>query len=187
MSVDKSSEDYLRFLKGDDNGIVEIIKDHKDGLILFLNRYTANISEAEELAEDTFFRLVIKKPRYKEKYLFKTWLYTIARNIAVDYLRKKRKVHNLSAEELEMLRVDEFELESSYLREEQKMILYKALDGLKNEYAQVLYLRFFEELSNEDCAGIMGKSKRQIENMMYQAKKALRTELEKEGFVYEDL
>ena len=67
------------------------------------------------------------------------------------------------------------------------MILYKALDGLKNEYAQVLYLRFFEELSNEDCAGIMGKSKRQIENMMYQAKKALRTELEKEGFVYEDL
>ena len=185
--MDKSSEDYLRFLNGDDSGIVEIIKDHKDGLMLFLNRYTENISEAEELTEDTFFRLVIKKPRYKERCSFKTWLYTIGRNIAVDHLRKKQKVQNFSAEELEKLRGNEYELENSYLKEEQKIILYKALNGLKNEYAQVLHLRFFEELSNEDCAGIMGKSKRQIENMMYQAKKALRTELEKEGFIYEEL
>lgn len=56
--MDNGASSYRRFLEGDDSGIVEIIRDYKDGLILFLNRYVNNIHTAEELAEDTFFRIV---------------------------------------------------------------------------------------------------------------------------------
>ena len=52
--MDNGASSYRRFLEGDDNGIVEIIKDYKDGLNLFLNQYVNNIYVAEELAEDTF-------------------------------------------------------------------------------------------------------------------------------------
>ena len=49
--MDNGASSYRRFLEGDDNGIVEIIRDYKDGLILFLNQYVNNIYVAEELAE----------------------------------------------------------------------------------------------------------------------------------------
>lgn len=50
-----------------------------------------------------------------------------------------------------------------------------------------MYLTVFEELTNEEAARVMKKNKRQIENLVYRAKKALKSELEKEGFVYEEL
>lgn len=71
--MDNGASSYLRFLDGDNNGIVEIIRDYKDGLILFLNRCIHNIHIAEKLAEDTFVRIVTKKPRFAANYSFKTW------------------------------------------------------------------------------------------------------------------
>ena len=55
--MDNGASSYRRFLDGDESGIIEIIRDYKDGLILFLNGFTQNIHIAEELAEDTFVKL----------------------------------------------------------------------------------------------------------------------------------
>ena len=52
--MDNGASSYRRFLDGDDEGIVEIIKEYKDGLMLFINRYVDNIHIAEELTEDVF-------------------------------------------------------------------------------------------------------------------------------------
>ena len=82
---------------------------------------------------------------------------------------------------------DEQNIESSYIKGEQKSMLNKALKNLRAEYSQVLYLIYFEEFSNSETAKIMKKNNRQIENLIYRAKNALRKELEKEGFVYEEL
>ena len=90
--MDRGANSYRRFLDGNDEGIVEIVGDYKDGLILFLNGYVNNINIAEELTEDTFFRLMVKKPRFSGKSSFKSWLYAIGRNVAVDYIR-----HNLKS------------------------------------------------------------------------------------------
>ena len=51
--MDNGASSYRRFLDGDDNGFIEIIKDYKDGLILYINNFTRNIFTAEDLAEDT--------------------------------------------------------------------------------------------------------------------------------------
>ena len=185
--MDNGASSYRRFLKGDDNGIVEIIRDYKDGLILFLNRYVNNIHIAEELAEDTFFKIVTKKPRFVAKYSFKTWLYTIGRNIAMNYLKRASKVSNVTFENLESMYADEKTLEKTYLIEEQKIIVHRALSKIKEDYSQVLYLKFFEYLTNEQIAFVMRKNKRQIENLLYQAKQSLKSELKKEGFSYEEL
>ena len=185
--MDNGASSYRRFLEGDDNGIVEIIRDYKDGLILFLNRYVNNIHIAEELAEDTFLRLVTKKPRFVEKYSFKTWLYTIGKNIAINHVKHFGKVANVSFEDMERMQGDVDLLEKSYIKEEQKIMIHKALSNIKEAYSRVLYLKFFEDLSNEQIAVVMKKNKRQIENLVYQAKQSLKSELDKEGFHYEGL
>lgn len=83
--------------------------------------------------------------------------------------------------------MEELNVEKGYLVEEQKIILHRTMKRLKSEYFQVLYLVYFEDFTNDEAATIMKRSKRQIENLIYRAKKTLKSELEKEGFEYEEL
>ncbi len=184
--MDNGSTLYRRYLDGDDEAMVELIRVYKDGLILYINGITGNLSLAEELMEDTFFKLAAKKPRFSGKCSFKTWLFTIGRNAALDSLRKRSHISDTPLEDRYDIS-DERSIEQDYLREEQKITLHRAMESLSSEYRQVLYLTFFEELSNTEAAAVMKKSNRQIENLLYRAKLALRSKLEKEGFEYERL
>lgn len=185
--MDNGASSYHRFLEGDSEGIVEIIRDYKDGLILFLNGIVHNIHVAEELVEETFVKLVVKKPSFSRRCSFKTWLYMIGRNTAYDYLRSRSKISEISVDEYRNISNDEDNLERSYIKEEQRIIVHKTLGKLKPEYCQVLYLVYFDGFDNEQAANIMKKSKRQIENLIYQAKLSLKSQLIKEGFNYEEL
>ena len=82
---------------------------------------------------------------------------------------------------------DRESLESSYIKEERKITLHRVMMHLSPDYRQVLWLVYFEDLSNAEAGAIMKKNRRQIENLLYRAKQALKSELEKEGFVYEEL
>lgn len=186
-SKDSGSESYRRYRdEGDESGLVEIIRDYKDGLIFYLCSIVGNISTAEELAEDAFVLLGIKKPRDKGTGSFKTWLYTIGRNVAVDYLRRS-KTAEVNLDECAEIADDERTLEAAYLREERKITVHRALRKLKAEYRAVLWLIYFEELSSREAATVMGKSVHNIETLAYRARKALKAQLEKEGFIYEEL
>lgn len=185
--MDNGASSYYRFLDGDDTGIVEIIRDYKDGLTLYLNGFVSNIYIAEELMEDTFFKLVTKKPRFKNKNSFKTWLYTIGRNVAIDYVRHNKIFSDEPIEGYEKFLVEEENVEEIFLREERKITVHRALRKLKPEYRQILYLIYFENFSNAEAAVIMKKSKHQIENLIYRARLSLKSKLDKEGFIYERL
>ncbi len=185
--MDHGADSYRCFLEGDDQGLVEIIRDYKDGLTLYLNGIVCNIFVAEDLMEEVFYKIATKKPRFSENRKFKTWLYTIGRNVALDHLRRKKRFSATPIEDYANLLVEEESVETAYLRQEQKILVHKALRSLSVDYRQVLYLVFFEEFTNQETAKAMGKNKRQIENLLYRAKNALKAKLEKEGFVYEAL
>ena len=185
--MDNGASSYRRFLEGDDDGIVEIIKDHKDGLMFYLNSFVQNIHLAEDLTEDTFVKLIAQQPRFSGKSTFKTWLYAVGRNVALYFLRKNAKLSTVSAEKAMTLIADEADVARQYLCSERKLQVHKALKQLNDEYRQVLVLIYFEDFQNDQVASIIGKSKKQIENLVYRAKLSLKSELEKEGFVYEDL
>lgn len=182
-----NGQNYRRFLDGDDSGLVEIVRTYKDGLILYLNGFVGNIHLAEELTEDTFFKLVTKKLKFSGKSSFKTWLYAIAANEARDALRRNNKHRHTPIENMENSLYEQESLEKSYIKEQNKRSLHKALKRLNPEYRQVLWLVYFEDFSNDEAASVMKKSRRQIENLIYRAKRALKAELEKEGFTYENL
>ena len=186
-SMDNGASSYRRFLDGDDKGIAEIVGEYKDGLILYLNGYVNNIFIAEELTEDTFFRLITKKPRFSGKSTFKTWLYAIGRNVAVDFIRHNSKMLATPIEDMENYLSEEQSLEQSYIKEERKLIIHKALSELIPDYKIILWLIYFEDFSNKEAATILKKNDRQIKNLLYRAKQSLKTKLEKEGFVYEEL
>lgn len=185
--MDNGACSYRRFLDGDDKALAEIVRNYSDGLILYLNGIVNNIFIAEELMEETFFKIITKKPKFNAKYSFKTWLYTIGRNIAIDYLRHNSKVIDTPFDELENYIQDEYDLEKIYITEERKITVHIALRKLNTEYRQILWLLYFEGLTNAEAAIVMKKNARQIKNLVYRAKSALKSELDKEGFIYEEL
>ena len=185
--MDNDANSYRRFLSGDNDALVVIIRDYKDGLTFFLNGFVNDLNLAEELMEDTFVRLYTKKPRFSGKSSFKTWLYGIGRNIAREHLQRERKRKTMSLEDYTELSDDTYEPESSYFRKQKYRDLYRAMRKLKPEYHQVLWLYFFEGLRDKEIAEIMHKSPNNVNVLLYRAKKALKTQLEKEGYFNENI
>lgn len=181
--MDNGASSYCRYLAGDDSALGDIVREYKDGLTVYLDSFTNNIHDAEELMEETFFRLAYKKPKFSGKSSFKTWLYSIGRNLALDYLRRMKKKRNASLDECSELRSC-LDIEENYIKEEQKLMIHRVLKKMRNQYSQAICLTYIEGFSNSEAASIMNKSSRQMTNLLYQAKKALREELEKEGIKY---
>ncbi|MBO6303372.1 MAG: RNA polymerase sigma factor [Ruminiclostridium sp.] len=144
-----------------------------------------DICLAEDIMQETFVKLAVKKPRFDGRSSFPTWLYSVARNCAIDRLRKKARHKEIPLDECFEVS-DETDIEKLYIREEQKIELHRAMSKLPPDYAQVLYLRYFEDFDTKAAARIMRKSERQIGDLLYRAKKSLKTELERAGFTYED-
>ena len=184
--MDNCVNSYRRFLSGDKEGLTEIIRTHRDGLTLYIYSIVGNMDLAEEIMEDTFVKLYVKKPKYSGKSSFKTWLYALGKYTATDYIRKESRISVTPYDNVIDIS-DEENLEHTAVKGEEKIILHKAMQRLKPDYEQVLYLTYFEEFTNDEAAKVMNKTNRQIRNLLYNAKKALKAEMEKEGFVYENL
>ena len=183
--MENGESSYRRFLAGDNDGLAEIIRMYRDGLILFLNGFTNDIDAAEELAEDVFVKIAVKKPTFKGKASFKTWLYAIGKNEALQQIRKK-KITYVPLDELCEVPSEYDALDVCILKSERDRTLHRCMFSLRSEYHQVLWLYYFEELSVREIAIVMKKSAHNIETLLYRARKALKTELEKEGFEYEE-
>lgn len=183
--MDKGAENYNRFLSGDESGLYEIIRQYKDGLILYLNSIVSDLHMAEELAEDTFVKICLKRPHYSRSGSFKTWLYTIGKRLALDRLRQKKREHAVSIELCPEQADEQAELYRNYLRREQSRTLLRCMGQLSPAYRQVLWLTYFEGFDHRQTALIMGKTVHGIDTLVYRARNALKQVLEKEGFEYE--
>lgn len=186
--MDNGAINYRRFRdKEDKNALIEIIKEYKDGLMYFLYSIVRDINVAEDLTEDTFVLLGTKKPKDKQDCSFKTWLYTIGRNLAIDYLRKSARHSLFNISDYPDLISPEAEPEISFILEERKQILYHSIERLNPEYRQILWLVYFENLSHKECSVIMKKNVHNIETLVYRARQALKKQLEQDGFIYENI
>ncbi len=171
---------YRRYLAGDDSAFDSLMDLYHDGLILFINKLIGNYSVAEELAADTFVELLIHKKRFLGNSDFKTYLYSIGRHKAIDYIRKDARKKTVTIDEVIEL-ADDGRIEEDYIADETKRTLHRAIARLGEDYRAAVYLVFFEELSYEDAARILVKNKKQVDNLVYRAKAALKKILIEEG------
>ncbi len=177
--MDNGESSYRRFLDGDETAFGEILDMYSENLIFFINRYVNNISVAQELSEDVFVEILLHKRRYNFKTSLKTYLFAIGHNKAVSYVRRCARKPEYAYEYIEN-EADRKNIEDEFIKKEQERELHEALGKLNDSYKTVLHLVYFEEMSNDEAASVMKKSKKQIENLLYRAKQALRKELESE-------
>lgn len=179
--MDNGASSYHRFLEGDESAFDDILDLYQDNLIFFINRYVNNLTVAEDLAENTFLELLIHKKRYNYSTSLKTYLFAIGRNKALDYLRHSMKFQSVGLDEIENKTLSYMFVEEKLISDERKRLLHSAIDQLKHDYRAAIHLIYFEELTYEEAAKVMRKSKKQVENLVYRGKKMLRSILG-EGF-----
>lgn len=183
--MDGMTECYDRFLRGDLNAFSQIVAENRRGLSYYIFSFVGDFDTAEELTEDVFVKLYLKRPANKKNCSFKTWLYTIGRNMAMDRFRKLRKQNRLSLEEISRLSSGENQTEALYFAEEAKKALHGALKKISPAYAEALRLMYFEGFSEKEIAHITQRSLKSTYDRIYRAKRSLKEELIKEGFTYE--
>ncbi len=183
--MDNGAEAYKRFLAGDDLGLEQVIELHKDSLIFFLMQYVKGADIAEELTEDTFVTLAVKRPSFRENAKFRTWLFTIARNKALNYLHSAAFRKNIPIDEAENVSLPGSP-EQRLLEQERYRSLYGAMKRLPANQREMIWLVYFEEMNVTQAAGIIHKTQRQGNSILFRARQNLKTILEKEGFEYEN-
>jgi len=178
---------YQRYLNGDNDALEELVKMYNDSLIFYINGFANNITISEDIVADTFFKIIVKKSHFKNDYMFKTWLFKIARNNAIDWLRKQSKRQSKPIEDSKNELSDKETLENAIIKGEQSRQLHDAMATMHNDYRDVLHLIYFEDMSYENAAAVLGKNAKQIKNLVYRAKQTLKLTLEKGGFIYENI
>lgn len=170
--MDNGTGSYRRFLSGNKDALEEIVKEYRPGLEAYINSIVKNFAVAEDLTEDTFVKLLAKKPKDKGEATFKTWLYTIGRNVALDWLRKNPHGRFVPYDEIDGVLSDERQFEKMYFNEEIKQAVHDALGEINPDYRQVLMLSYFEGFTIEEISAIIRKSKRNTSVILHRAKKS---------------
>ncbi len=178
-------EYYLEYLSGSDAALEKIVELYNKPLVLFICGYSIDIHSAEDIAAETFLELILKKNRFVGASSLKTWLFGIAKNKAIDHLRKLGRRKNTSIDEASGI-ADSLCAEGELLASERNCQLYLAMLSLPEEYRTVLHLFYFCRMSYEEIASTTKKTVKQVNNTAYRARIALKKELERRGFEYEN-
>ena len=170
---------YKRFLEGDINAFESLVVKYKNNLIYFISRYTGgDLFIAEDIAQDVFAYIYTYKEKYNFKYSFKTFIFTLGKNMSIDYGRKNSK-EVLSDFNKDYDLVNEQEsLEDKVIKDEAKKRLYQSLKQINVEYERAIYLADIEELSYKEIGKILGKTLPQTKILIYRSRQALKKKME---------
>ena len=178
---------YRAFWNGDTSAVERLVREYSDGLIRFAYCYVKNATVAEEIMEDAFTALIVKRRSFDTAENLRAYLYKAVRNKCVDYLRFRKKRVPIEDLDGELVADESENAETSLLRNENKKAVYQALQSLPPQYREVLYLTYYEDYTAEDLARILRKTKKQIYNLLHRAKNSLKELLVKEGISHENL
>jgi len=195
MEREKTDEELLaEFQQGDAGAFERLLRRHRSPLYTFFVRVLGDRAKAEDLAQETFLRIVKGSAAWEHRARFHTWLYTIARNLCIDAARRDRfrRAESLDTQEGEEgPRIDavpsgsagpDRQADSARLRP----LLRRALLALPAEQREVFVLREQAGLPFKEIAELVGANENTVKSRMRYALSGLRKALAEVGVTAED-
>ncbi len=150
-----------RAIAGEQKAYAELMARYRDAIYFILLKMVNNRDDANDLAIETFAKAFQNLEKYKPDYAFSTWLFKIATNNCIDYIRKKKlktfSIDQVSGEDGENSRPWEIAgnsptPEESMIKKQKTSLLKNVVDKLPIRYRKLVILRYFEELSYEEIS-----------------------------------
>ncbi|MEG1577821.1 MAG: RNA polymerase sigma factor [Oscillospiraceae bacterium] len=171
---------YRCYLDGDDSGLRKLMERYGNSLTLYIGGIIHDFQDAEDLMLEAFSRMLAKEPRLCE-HGFKAYLFRAGRNLALRYMAKNRLRPQFGFEDLETEPESKSLVEDVIQQRELADILRLSMEHISPDYREALYLLYFAEMSRAEAGRIMKKTEKQMDNLAYRGKQALRQVLEREG------
>lgn len=184
MSKGRGWIGYRRFLQGDNAALEDTVRIYSDALVRFARCYVKNSATAEDIMEDAFVKLIVKRKQFAEEEQLRAYLYKTVRSKCLDYLRAQKRLFPL-ADHLDKLIGEK--LDYALERNERGRQVRVALEKIPKQYKEVLLLSYFNGLDVKELCDALEKTEKQVYNLLARAKTALGKQLKKEGISYEDL
>ena len=174
----------VRARSGDAIAFETLVLRKTPAVVSVARRIIGDAEEARDVAQLVFLRVWDSIARYDEKYSFNTWLYRIATNLSIDFLRANRSRERAHGATLHLVRRREEALEDEATRaleSSQVAELFERVSrDLSGKQKAAFVLREIEGLDSKDVAGILGCGESTVRNHLFNARKALQKKLHKE-------
>lgn len=169
FTTEKAQRDYILVCKaresGDERAYADLMRMYREPLYLMLLKMTNNPTDADDLTIETFGKAFCQLNKYQPTNAFSTWLFSIASNNCIDFIRRKR-LETVSLSAMSQSASGEvYELsmpsglptpEEEVISEERKEKIREVMDRLDPIYRQAVELRFIDELSYEEISERLG-------------------------------
>jgi RNA polymerase sigma-70 factor, ECF subfamily len=177
-------------LRGRPEACEEIVRRYERPIFGLIARMVRDEAQAEDLTQDTFVKMFRALARYDQALRFSSWLFRIAHNTAIDYLRQRRLLVSTPIEDpdndadpLESLPdPSAISPERSAERGELAAAVDRALDRVRPDYRAVLVLRYQEGLEYQDIADVLGAPLGTVKTFLHRARRDLARELTAAGW-----
>ena len=185
--TEKAKRDYVLLRKAldhnDQQAYAELMRLYRDSIYYMLVRMVKNKDDAEDLTLMTFGKAFRYLDKYTPKYAFSTWLYRIALNNSIDFLRVKNNMPQYFDEDLytnsatSIIDQSEDNLqrtpEEEVIDKQRLQLLRAAVSELPDKYRKVIELRYYEDLAYEEIAERLGLTLSNVKIQIMRAKQML--------------
>lgn len=178
-----TATNIARLRRRDPDAITDVISRYQHRLFRYLVRLVADPSAAEDLFQNTWLAVMEKIGRYDARRSFEPWLFRVARNQAIDFLRRRRGESLDAADECDVSRAERLpssgpDALEQLLDFERSAMLAASLAGLPAIHREVLTLRFEEGMKLEDIAEVLGIPLPTVKSRLSRALEGLRAGVE---------
>lgn len=168
--------------QGDTTAYNELMKLYRDPLYFMLLEKVGDKELAKDLTIEALGKAFKKLHMYTPNYTFSTWLFTVARNNCIDYLRKN-KIKTTSIDQFTIdndgkknkidIQSDELNPEGILIRKQKIAILRQVVDKLKPKYRELVKLRYFKEMSYEEISTLLQVPIGTVKAQLYRSREQL--------------
>ena len=189
----RALEDYQlvqHAISGDQKAYAILMERYRSSIYHMMLKMVNNRDDADDLTLEAFGKAFNKLPSYAPRYAFSTWLFKIAINNGIDYIRKKR-LHLLSIDDpiepnsdqdySSNIKASDLDPEEQFIRAQRVQLMRQILTKLNGKYRLMIELRFFEELSYEEIANELNIPLGTVKAQLFRAKEMLYNLLQKPG------
>lgn len=152
----------LALESGDQKAYAELLQRYRESVFFMMMKMCNNKDDAEDLTIEAFGRAFKKLDQYSPDYAFSTWLFKIASNNAIDFLRKKKQKFAISldnkSEEYEgqdhsqNIKSNTPDPEETFIRKQKNSNIRLLVNNLKPKYREMIELFYFQEMSHEEIS-----------------------------------
>ncbi len=181
----RALEDY-EFVKqavaGDQKAYAELMERYRTSIYHMMLKMVNNREDADDLTLEAFGKAFNKLSTYAPKYAFSTWLFKIATNNCIDYIRKKR-LHLLSIDEpvendgtqsfSNNLKASTLDPEERFIKQQRVKLMRRVMSKLSHKYRLMIELRYFEELTYDEIAMELDIPLGTVKAQLFRAKEIL--------------